>query len=87
MSIDPQFLQDAGSGALGCGGRIVEFVSQIARQLAQRIQLLRLLLHPRHFAHAIQKDAHHRSAIDGMALSISGNRDRSNSSPQVGAEV
>jgi hypothetical protein len=87
VSINAQFLQNAGGRALRCRRGIVELVGQIARKFAQRIQLFRLLLHPCDFAHPIQKNADHPLRKRGMALIISGKRDRSNSSHQVAAEV
>src|SRR5271170_212102 len=55
VAVNAQLIEQAGSGSLRCRGRIVHLMRQIASQLAEGVELLRLLFDARNFADAIQQ--------------------------------
>ena len=61
-------LAQAGRGALGCGGRVVQLVGQARRQLAERHQLVALRLGPGGLTDAVCHDGHQALAQLGHPL-------------------
>jgi hypothetical protein len=70
-----QFGQDAAGCSLRGGRWVVQFVGQVAGQLAERGEFLALLLDARDFADAVEQSGDDALAEEGMAASISGNMD------------
>src|ERR1017187_6096953 len=55
LTIGAQLGNQAGGCALGRGGRVVQFVRQIAGKLAQSVEFFGLLLNAGNFAHAVKQ--------------------------------
>ena len=68
VSIFAQLSEEGRSRALGGRGRIVQFMGQVRRKLAQSGQLLGLLLHARDLTHTVQQRADAALAHGGDRL-------------------